>query len=356
MASSGLYFTNITPDNGAVREINRLVFKDVLSADRIGSLLNIFPRVFNGDKLDLVGEFGLLGVANTGCSPEYGADTINTEEKTWDIASWQIAEQICWNDLVGTLVKYSMNSGTAIADLTANDYLDEVVVPRLELALMKMYIRLAFFGDKDAETTANGGVLKVGVDKKYFNLIDGIWKQIFGIVTADASKRVTISANAELTKAAQINNIASQAVDTLNDVIASASPALRQASDQIIYCTQSFADGLEAQLLASYYGSELHWESLFGGIREARYRGIRLRVLPIWDEIIQSYEGTATAYNLPHRVIYTTERNLALGVNGTEEFAELEIFFEQGTRLNKIYATDQMGAMVIDSNMIVTAY
>lgn len=356
MASSGLYFTNITPDNGAVREINRLVFKDVLSADRIGSLLNIFPRVFNGDKLDLVGEFGLLGVANTGCSPEYGADTINTEEKTWDIASWQVAEQICWNDLVGTLVKYSMNSGTAIADLTANDYLDEVVVPRLELALMKMYIRLAFFADKDAETTANGGVLKVGVDKKYFNLIDGIWKQIFGIVTADASKRVTISANAELTKAAQINNIASQAVDTLNDVIASASPALRQASDQIIYCTQSFADGLEAQLLASYYGSELHWESLFGGIREARYRGIRLRVLPIWDEIIQSYEGTATAYNLPHRVIYTTERNLALGVNGMDEFAELEIFFEQGTRLNKIYATDQMGAMVIDSNMIVTAY
>ena len=356
MASSGLTFANITPDNGAVREINRLVFKDVLSAERIGTLLNIFPRVYNGDKLDLVGEFGLLGLANTGCSPEYGSDMIATEEKTWDIASWQIAEQICWNDLVGTLVKYSMNSGTAIADLTANDYLDEVVVPRLELALMKMYVRLAFFGDKDAENVSDGGVIKDGVNTAYFTLIDGIWKQIFAIATADASKRVTIAANAEATKAAQINNIASQAVDTLNDVIASASPALRQASDQIIYCTQSFADGLEAQLLASYYGSELHWESLFGGIREARYRGIRLRVVPMWDEILQSYEGTATAYNLPHRVIYTTERNLALGVNGTEEFAELEIFFEQGTRLNKIYATDQMGAMVIDNNMIVTAY
>ena len=74
------------------------------------------------------------------------------------------------------------------------------------------------------------------------------------------------------------------------------------------------------------------------------------------DEIIQSYEGTTTAFNLPHRCIYTTERNLALGVNGFDEFADLEIFFEQGSRLNKIYATDQMGAMVIDSNMIVTAY
>ena len=356
MASSGLYFTNITPDNGAVREINRLVFKDVLQADRIGSLLNVFPRVFNGDKLDLVGEFGLLGKANTGCSPTYGSDTIATEEKTWALAAWQIAEQICWDDIKGTLVKYSMNTGTAIGDLTANDYLDEIVVPRLELAIMKMYIRLAFFGDTAADTTANGGVLKVGTDKTYFTLLDGIWKQIYTIVSGDATKRVTISANAEATKAAQINNMASQAVDTLNDIIAAASPALRQASDQIIYVTQSFADALETQLLASYYGSELHWESLFGGIREASYRGIRVRVIPMWDEIIQSYEGTATAFNLPHRAIYTTERNLALGVNGFDEFATLDIFFDQTTRLNHIYATDQMGAMVIDSNMFVAAY
>ena len=356
MASAGLYFTNITPDNGAVRDLNKLVFKDVLAADRIGSLLNVFPRVFNGDKLDLVGEFGLLGKANTGCSPTYGTDTIATEEKTWDLASWMIAEQICWNDIVGTLVKYSMNTGTAMADLTANDYLAEIVVPRLELAIMKMYIRLAFFADKNADTTANGGVLKIGTDKTYFTLTNGIWQQIYTIVSGDASKRVTISANSEATKAAQISNISSQAVDVLNDMIAAASPALRQASDQIIYCTQSFADGLETQLLASYYGSELHWESLFGGIREARYRGIRLRVVPMWDEIIQAYEGTTTAYNLPHRAIYTTERNLALGVNGTDEFAELDIFFEQGTRLNKIYAADQMGALVIDSNMFVAAY
>ena len=356
MASAGLYFSNITPDNGAVREINRLVFKDVLQADRIGSLLNVFPRVFNGDKLDLVGEFGLLGKASTGCSPEYGNDAINTDEKTWALADWQIAEQICWDDIKGTLVKYSMNTGTDIADLTANDYLDEIVVPRLELAIMKMYIRLAFFGDTSADTTANGGILKVGTDKTYFTLLNGIWKQIYTIVSGDATKRVTISANAELTKAAQISNMASQAVDTLNDMIAAASPALRQASDQIIYVTQSFADALETQLLASYYGSELHWQSLFGGIRETSYRGIRIRVIPMWDEIIQSYEGTATAFNLPHRAIYTTERNLALGVNGFDEFATLDIFFDQTTRLNHIYATDQMGAMVIDSNMFVAAY
>lgn len=356
MASTGLDFTQITPDNGAVRDINRLIFKDVLSAERIGSLLNIIPRVYNGDKLGLVGEFGLVGLANTGCNPEWGNDAIATEEKTWDIASWQIAEKLCWADVENTLVKYTLNTGTDITDMTANDYLDEIVVPRLELAIMKMYIRLAFFADKDAETVTDGGVIKDTVDPAYFTLTDGIFKQIFAAVTAGTTPRVTISANSEATIAAQLAAINNEAKTVLDNMIAAANPALLQASDQIIYVTQAFATGLEAQLLANCCGSDLAWQSIFGGIRETTYRGIRLRVVPQLDEIIQSYEGNGTAYNLPFRAIYTTERNLALGVNGTDEFAGLRITFDPVTLYNYIYATDKMGALVLDDKMVVIGY
>ena len=356
MASVGLDFTQITPDNGAVREVNKLVFLEVLQADRIGTLLDIHRNVFSGDKLGLIGEFGLLGKEGQGCSPEYGNDAINTAEKEWEIKAWQVAEQLCYEDVENTLVKYTLENGTNIADMTANDYLDEIVVPRLELALMKMFIRIAFFADKDAENVSDGGIIKDGVDVDYFNLIDGIWKQIYAGVTAGTTPRVTISANAEATKADQINAISSQAVDVLDDMIASASPRLRQASNQVILVTQSFATGFEAQLLKTYYGSELQWKSLFAGIRETTYRGIKIRVVPMFDEIIQNYEGTATAYNLPHRALYTTEQNLALGVNGTDEFSQLDIFFERKERLNYIFATDKMGAMVIDESMAVVAY
>lgn len=356
MASVGLNFANITPDNGAVRELSRLVFLEVLQADRIGTLLDIHRNVYNGDKLGLVGEFGLLGKAGVGCSPEYGNDAINTAEKVWDIKAWEIAEQLCYKDIEDTLVKYTLESGTNIGDLTANDYLDEIIVPRLELAIMKMYIRLAFFGDKAAENVSDGGIIKNGVDTSYFTLINGIFKQLYAGVTAGTTKRVTIAANSEATIADQINAINSQAVDVLDDMIAMASPRLRQASNPVVLVTQSFATGFESQLLKTYYGSELQWQSLFAGIRETTYRGIKLRVVPMFDEIIQSYEGNGNAYNLPHRAIYTTEQNLALGVNGTDEFAELDIFFDRTTRLNHIYATDKMGAMVIDESMAVIAY
>lgn len=356
MASVGLDFTNITPDNGAVREVNKLVFLEVLQADRIGTLLDIHRNVYNGDKLGLIGEFGLLGKAGSGCSPEYGNDAINTAEKEWDIKAWQIAEQLCYEDVENTLVKYTLESGTDIGDMTANDYLDEVVVPRLELAMMKMYIRIAFFGDKGAENVSGGGIIKDGVNTAYFTLINGIFKQLYAGVTAGTTKRVTIQANSEATIADQINAINSQAVDVLDDMIAMASPRLRQASNQVIYVTQSFATGFESQLLKTYYGSELQWQSLFAGIRETTYRGIKIRVVPMFDEIIQSYEGNGTAYNLPHRAIYTTEQNLALGVTGTDEFAKLDIFFDRKERMNYIYATDKMGAMVVDESMAVIAY
>ena len=356
MASVGLNFSQIIPDNGAVREISKLIFKDVLTAERIGSLVNIIRGVYNGDKLGIVGEFGLLGTANTGCNPTWGNDAIATSEKTWDIGAWQIAEQLCWADVENTLVKYTLNNGSDIVDLTPNDYLDEIVVPRLELAIMKMYIRLAFFGDKNASDVGNGGVITNASDVPYFTLIDGYFKQLFAGVTAGTTPRVTITANTQTTKAAQKSGIASEAVDVLDAMINSASPTLRQQSDQIIYVTQSFADGLEAQLLKTYYGSELHWKDLFAGIREASYRGIRIRVIPMLDEIIQGYEGTATAFNAPHRAIYTTERNLALGVNGTDDFAGLRISFDETTLLNHIYATDKLGAMVVDEAMAVIAY
>ena len=356
MASTGLDFSQITPDNGAVRDINRLIFKDVLSAERIGALLNIFPRVYNGDKLALIGEFGLVGTENTGCNPEWGNDAIATEEKTWDIAAWQIAEKLCWADVENTLVKYTLNTGTDIADMTSNDYLDEIVVPRLELAIAKMLIRLELFGDKAAETVTDGGVIKDTVDPAYFTLTDGIFKQLFTSVAAGDTPKVTIAANSEATIAAQLAAINSEAVDTLNNMIANANPILRQASDQIIYVTQAFATGLEAQLLSQCCGSDLQWHALFGGIRETTYRGIKLRVIPQWDEIIQSYEGDGTAYNLPFRAIYTTSQNLALGVNGTDEFSGLRITFDPVTLFNYIYATDKMGALVIDDKLAVIAY
>lgn len=358
MASSGLNFTNITPDNGAVRDMSAVIMENILKADRLGDLFNVFPRVHNGDKLAIVGEFGLLGLAATGCKPTYGTDTISTGEKTWDLANWEVAEGICFTDLQATFVKYMLRTKTDIADLTGNDYLDEIIRPRLEQALYKMMFRLAWFADKAADTTANGGVLKVGTNKNYFTLTDGLWKQIFTIVTGNAARRVTISANSQATFAAQKSGIRTSGVATgiMNDLITSAPAKLRQANNQVIYITQGLKDALDYDIQANNKGSELQWQSLFNGITETNYQGIRLVALPLMDEIIQTYEGTATAWNLPYRAVYTSRDNILLGLGGYNDIADIRIWFDMTDQMNYLLARDQMGTLIADSEMIQVAY
>ena len=348
---AGIDFSSLTPKNGAVQELAELIFLELIEDDKLGQLVTFMPAQENGKKLGFVGKAGLLGKKAKGCDPEYAKNLVQASEKTWDLQEWEIAEEICYKELENTIAEHFAANGSDMADLTDSDYMDNVVRPILEQAIRDLMIRFAFFGDTEAE-----GTLKDGVDPEYFDLVDGIFKQLFTSVTAGTTPHVTIAANSEATIAAQLTAINSEAKTALDGMIAAANPALRQASDQVIYMTQAMASGLEAQLLANCCGSDLAWTAIFGGIRETTYRGIKIRVVPQWDEIIQSYEGNGTAYNLPFRAIYTTERNLALGVNGTDEFAGLRITFDPVTLYNYIYATDKMGALVLDNKMAVIGY
>lgn len=358
MASFGLNFSNITPDNGAVRDLSQVIMASIVAPERLGGMFNIFPDVHDGDKLAIIGEFGLVGKANTACTPTYGTDTIATSQKEWDIIEWQVAEGICYKDLESTFVKYMLKSKTSVADATSNEYMDMIVRPRLEVALYKMMFRIAWFGDTAADTTANSGILKIGTDKTYFNMTDGIWKQLYTIGTGDATRVVTISANSQATFAAQKSAIMTSGVATgiMNSLITGASPKLREANRQVIYITLGLKDALDFDLQQNNKGSELQWRSLFNGIQETTYQGIRLVAVPLFDEIIQTYEGTTTAWNKPYRAVYTTEENLLLGVGGTDTVADIRIWFDQTDQMNYILAKDRIGALVAQNDLVQMAY
>lgn len=358
MASTGLNFTNITPDDGEIRDLSQILLTNVLKPEALGSLFNVYYGRHNGDKLGVIGDYGLVGKASGGCSPTFGSDTIATAEKEWDMAEWEIAEGICYSDLIDTFVKYSLKSDTQMADLTGNDYLEQIVRPRLELAMQKMYLRLAYFGDSAAAASASGGVIKNAADVPYFKLNDGIWKQAFAIVTADSSRQTAISANSQLTFALQKSTMftSGNAIAVLDNLILDAPARLRQSPKQVIYITQGLKDALDLDIKTKYSGSDLHWKSLFNGITEATYNGIKVVALPFWDEIIFGYEGDSTAWNLPYRAIYTDEDNLLLGVGGVRNLANLDIWFEKKDQKNYLLAKDTIGSLIADDGLVQFAY
>ncbi len=171
-----------------------------------------------------------------------------------------------------------MRTKTNIADLTGTEYTDYILAPRLELAIRKMLMRYAWFGDKAADTVTDGGNLLDSIDPAYFTLVDGFWKRLFTLAAATPDRRTTCAANAAATfaeqKTAMRQNYA--AVDFLDALISDASTVLRQANGQLIYITQALKDALDADLKRNNKGSELQWTALFDGITETNYNGVQM--------------------------------------------------------------------------------
>ena len=365
MASTGINFSKITPDNGAIRDISELILREVAEPDSIGGQVNFLPAQKHGKKIGFVGEFGMLGKPATGCGTDYDHNLMNTIEKEWDIKRWQIKEEICYHDLEGTLAQSALRSGTAVEDLTGTDYIDKFAAPRLTTAVKKLINRIAWFGDKAAsvyESSGNtNGTLKPGQKAENFTIADGLWKRVFAGVAGGTIKRVAVAANGKTSKAEQKTAIRAAGVASgiIEDLITEAPAVLRQMEGLRVYVSQALADALTLDVRHNNRGSELQWEALKAGISTTRYAGVEIVALPFWDEIIegslQNTENTAAA-DKPFRALLSVKDNLLVGSESDNEMAELVIGFDQRSGVNYIKVIDSIGTQIADDNLVVVAY
>lgn len=253
-----------------------------------------------------------------------------------------------------------MRTKTNIADLTGTEYTDYILAPRLELAIRKMLMRYAWFGDKAADTVTEGGNLLDSIDPAYFTLVDGFWKRLFTLAAATPDRRTTCAANAAATfaeqKTAMRQNYA--AVDFLDALISDASTVLRQANGQLIYITQALKDALDADLKRNNKGSELQWTALFDGITETNYNGVQMIAIPFLDEIIKGCETVSggKAWNKPYRALYTIKDDLLVGMESESEVADIQVWFNKDEQMNKILSKDKIGTLIADDNLVQVGF
>lgn len=359
MASTGLNdFNQFTPDNGAIRDLRELLFLAILQSEALERTLTVQPGALHGHKIGGVGEMGPVGTRQPGCKPTFNSTEIATQEKAWELGQFTVAEEICYADLRETLIRYAMKAKTSIADLTGTDFIDIIVEPTLSAALDKMLWRLFWFGDTAASNADDGGIITDGVNPELFHVCDGFFKRLLAITTANPLQRVTIAANSATTRANQIAQIRAEgaAMKIFEDLIYNADMRLRQATDKVILCTQSMADALAIDV-KRITGSDLQWESLFGGLVSAtRWNGEEILALPRWDEMIAAFESNGTALNKPHRALFASRGTLWGGVASNDLLAELQIWFSQDDQVNRMLAKDEIGTIIWEDNLIQYAY
>lgn len=347
-----LDFTKFTFSAEEIRAVNELVFDEVLKSPDIQSILTFYPGIVYDKEIGFIGRGGLVGKAAEGCDPAAQAWAISTRKVKWTPKQWAIRIEQCAKDLESTAAVYAMKLGVMYDDFTSSDYMN-IVIEVLSQSMKEFIVRFAFFNDTDADTFANGGELKNGIDIEYFTINDGLFKQALTQVTANAAQRVTISENAGANYAAQKLTPANVKDVYLPALVDGADDRITQLANRAILCTNSFYKAYKASLR----GIELEssFTLLQNGTKTLTFDGELLIPIPIWDDIISSYYNNGTKKVNPHRALYTSKDLLALGVDTESSFSDFDVFYDKKSKKNIIDAEGKADAKILNPKLFMLA-
>ena len=204
-------------------------------------------------------------------------------------------------------------------------------------------------------TINEGGNLTTGVDKDYFNILHGLFKQLRDIVALDANVKATIAANSQTSKADQLAYLTPELAYTLlSDMWYKADIKLRQRKNECrFYVTQSIADKYEQYLVGK--GIESTYSNLVDGVPALKFNGVPVIPMPMWDANIQSYFDLGDTYDAPHRALLTLKSVIAVGTPSAKAFDEVDVWYDKTSRKNYILCKDKLDAKILSDKMLIYA-
>lgn len=356
-------FSQLTVDNGALRDLGELLFLTVFNNPDIELVMSQQTGVFNGQKLGYIDDMGDVGKNQTGCNPIYENVNVNGIEKTWVLGDWQIPLKMCYTELENTLAKHGLDWGTNVHNLTDTPYWNEILIPLLLRAMTDMYWRIVFFGDKDAKNIASSGLITNGVDPKLFTMCDGLFKHFKAITASNPHQLTTIAANtaqdasSAVTYQSQKEAIRAEgvAVGIVDELLSDADSRIFDKDDHIIMMTNSLFKALRNDV-KRLHNLQLTVEQVTGGIQMSQYDGHNIVVLDIWDRMIKKYEDNGTSLNCPHRAILTSPQNIFAGTTAKDAISDVSVTFDDVTRLNHIFAQSNIGTLVGEDSLVQCAF
>ena len=338
-----------------VQEISELVWEIIRETPSALQFFTVYDNIKVDIEIGFVGEGGLVGVKSTGCDPQPQDFQVATRKIKWTPEDWEVLIEMCYTEVADTIASLGMKSGLNKPDLTNTDYMN-IVVEAIRKALEKFLWRFLWFNDKNAANVTDGGVLKDGIPAKYFNIIDGIWKQVFAQAVAKPAQRVTITENSGATYAAQELD-PENVRKALYAMTYKAPLELRDLGDTAILVTQSVYDAYQQALSdVEKVAIESREENFVNGMPVLKCNGYQVIAMPEWDMNIRKYFDNGTTLHLPHRALMTSKRVLGAGFNKAGDFETLDIWYNRDERKNKIEAMGNGDAKILHPDLFVVAY
>lgn len=302
-------------------------------------------NIKNGQYMGHVGELSKIGQKARGCNPPDDEATASFSLKPFGIHPWDFRLSQCWADLAQSIIDYGLKKGVEAPNLIGTP-IGDLIENLIRDAMAKMFLRWGWFGDTEAATIADGGTLADEADIKFYNVVDGVWKQIEAMIAAGTVNNIAIAANDAATTAAQMAaDVDAKSIFTQLILGQPRKLAARPIADKVLRASGLLVNKFKAQLLNENINTSEQFRQREDGIEVVRFLGYDIEAMHFWDETIAG-DMTTTKMDRPYRAILTTKDNLNMGLDGDESnMEELKVFYRDYDR--KVYMEGRGGLDVI---------
>ena len=301
-------------------------------------------------QIPFIGEMADSLKASSGCVPNAGGG-IALSEKFWDPKAFDSRWEHCAADMNGLfkLFKKAKKMNPDFYDRISSDELG-IIYTMIDRMMIDKLPKKVWFSDV-AAAIQPAGAFTTGTDLDLFNVIDGLFKQIFADV---AIPRVTITENAGVSYAAQSLGV-DAAYGYFEEMVEKADSRLLDDMNAVIYCTRSMADNYRKTLRNKTLGAGFI-EITEGGKTTLKFDGYEVRVKSEWDRTIKADQDNGTVWNLPHRFVFTTKENIPVATLSSDDLTKLDSFYDQYRKSNVTDVVFTLDAKHLESYRTVAGY
>ena len=341
-------------------DFQKFVFERVFDREMLNRLHTVWSGVQMKEQIVFGGRLSKVGVKDSTCArPNSGAASVFTQ-KYWEPRPVGDTLIHCQKDVNALFKAYysKIKQYSELYDIEGSDEY-KFMAMMFEEAINESLYRLIWFGDPNvvqAGAAQEGVVLAANV--KFYDSVYGLWKRIFAAVTAAQVKRYTITENSAATPALQLTLAAGRSVEIFEGVWALADPRLKSDPNKFMCVNNAIWENYRQYLQKE--GINFTIEYTTEGFQSLKWNSVNIvNMETLWDLNLHAdfvAETTTNKLYLPNRVVFTVPANIPIATLNENDFAEMESWYNQDDRVNKMAFGYTLDTQVLEGYMMVTGY
>ena len=343
----------LTLNPGEPTDVSKLIIEGLIQKGILSEFHDIETGVHYKMQIPFVNNIEDSFVKSVGCIPAVGTGFTMTE-KYWEPEIFDSRWIHCAADLNKLLKIFNEKSRIN------PDFYDKIgskemglIVSLIDKKLVDILPTKVWFSDKAAAITPTGK-FKTGTNLAKYNVINGLFQQIFVEVASGDKNYVVITENAGASYVAQALPT-DAGYNYLQACFNAADSRLLQDPSAMFQVTRSIADNYRNTLRNKTLGAGFR-DTLENGVSVLLFEGYKIAVRHDWDIDIKALFDNGTKIDKPHRIVFTTPGNIPVATASEEDFSTLDSFYDRTLKSNIVDVAFSLDAKLLEDYMMVAAY